>query len=69
MFNEDDVKRAAQLGQFLLKAKLNVTVAEWIEFNRLLVWYNGMVKKIHEHVHEVKEIILPPQESKKLKSK
>lgn len=68
MFTEEDVKRAGQFGQFLMKAKFDMPVAEWIEFNRLLIWYNGMVKKVNDHVFELKGVVEPtPVKAKKSK--
>lgn len=69
MFSEDDLKRAAQFGQFLAKAELKLSVAEWLEFNRLLSWYNGVVKKIGDNILEVQKVIPPPPASEPKKGK
>jgi len=62
MFLSEDVTKAAAFGDFVRKrAKWEMSTEEAIELTKHLAWYNGMVRKIDEHVLELKRTFEAPK--------
>jgi hypothetical protein len=56
MFLSEDVTKAAAFGDFVRKrAKWEMSTEEAIELTKHLAWYNGLIRKIDEHVLELKK--------------
>jgi len=73
-FSEDDVKFLDSFGDFLMKhMRADMSIPEAIQLNKLLAQYNGLRKKVQDHLLEVRKIHTPEtpstDESKARKSK
>jgi hypothetical protein len=70
-FLSEDKEKAVQFFQFIIKnAKWDVSTADAMELNKHLLWFQGCVKKIEDHVFEVAKVHDPVEvkpEAKKAK--
>ena len=56
-FTEQDSELCMKFGKFIGEhAKFNLSVPQLLEFHKMLVWYNSLMKKVDAHVMEVKSI-------------
>lgn len=62
MFLSEDVTKAAAFGDFVRKrARWDMSTEEAIELTKHLAWYNGLIRKIDEHVLELKRTFEAPK--------
>jgi hypothetical protein len=62
MFLSEDVTKAIAFGDFVKKhAKWSMSTEQAIELTKQLAWYNGLVRKIDEHVLELKRTFEAPK--------
>lgn len=68
-FLSEDKEKAVQFFQFIIKqAKWDVSTADAMELNKHLLWFQGCVKKIEDHIFELSKVVEAPEikpESKK----
>ena len=64
MFLSEDVTKAIAFGEFVRKkAKWDISSEEAIELTKHLAWYNGLVKKVNDHVLELRRTFEAPKPS------
>ena len=59
MFTRADVEDADKFAKMVAKARLDLSVTEWLEFHRLLVRYNQLVRKMADNQFEVVAVYEP----------
>jgi hypothetical protein len=63
-FVQEDKDNAVKFGKFIVDhAKMDLTVGEMLEFHKLLVAYNTIVKKIDENIMELIKVVEEKKES------
>lgn len=70
-FLSEDKEKSLQFFNFIIKnAKWDLNTSEAMDLNKHLLWYQGIVKKIDDHIFEVSKIHEAPEvkpEGKKAK--
>lgn len=62
MFLSEDVTKATAFGDFIRKkSKWEMSTDEAIELTKHLAWYNGLIRKIDQHVFELKRTFEAPK--------
>jgi hypothetical protein len=65
-FAQSDIDICLKFGELLNKAaRFDVSTREAIELSRCFVWYNGLAKKIEDHILEIKNVVVPKPEPEK----
>lgn len=66
-FLSEDKEKAIQFLQFVIKhSKWELSTQDAMDLNKHLIWYQGCIKKIEDHIFEIAKVHQAP-ESKKVK--
>ena len=64
-FLSEDKEKSVQFFQFVIKhAKWDLSTAEAMDLNKHLLWYQGLVKKIEDHIFEIAKVHEAPEPKK-----
>lgn len=64
MFLSEDVTKATAFGDFVRRqARWEISTEQAIELTKHLAWFNGLVRKIDEHVLELKKTFEAPKQA------
>lgn len=70
MFTEKDKELALKLAGYLGQMKVpEIPMKQLSDFYQCMIWYNELLKKIDEHIFELKKVTEPKQEKSKKASK
>ncbi len=65
-FTEDEVSKLKGFMEFLRdKTKFTMDMEESVQLYRYIMFMQGHIKKVNDHVMEFRGMIQPPEESKK----
>jgi hypothetical protein len=63
-FTQEDKDNAVKFGKFIVDhARMDVSIPQLIEFHKLLVSYNAIVKKIDDNIMELIKVVEEKKEA------